>query len=259
MARVIWNGVISFGMVSIPVGLQTATTERDLRFNQLHTVCGNRIKQQKFCPHCDRVVEADEIEKGYEIAKNTYVKLTEEDFEGLPVASKQTISIDRFVQVESIDPVYFDTTYYLAPSDTGKKPYALLSKTLQKKGLVAIGKISIRNKEVLCVLREVNGSVLLETLFWPDEIKEQEAYGLEDVKLSDGELQMASSLVDLLKGDFEPQNYEDEYRKELMARIEAKQMGGQVHTTAISAQEPASIVDLMEALRASIEAAQKNA
>lgn len=259
MARVIWNGVISFGMVSIPVGLQTATTDKDLRFNQLHTVCGGRIKQIKFCPTCDRNVESEEIIKGYEVSKNTYVRLSEEDFEGLPVASKQTISIDRFVPIDHIDPVFFDTTYYLAPSDVGKKPYALLLKTLQSRDLVAVGKISIRSKEVLCVLRHVENGILLETLYWPDEIKGAEDYGIGQVVLTDAEMAMASSLVDLLKGEFEPEKYTDEYRQELMSRIESKQMGGDVHSTSPTSSEPASIVDLMEALKASIAAAQKNA
>lgn len=259
MARVIWNGVISFGMVSIPVGLQTATSEKDLRFNQLHEVCGGRIKLQKYCPQCDKVVESEELIKGYEISKNTYVRLTEEDFEGLPVPSKQTITIDRFVPVDQIDPVFFDTTYYLGPNEIGKKPYVLLLRTLEQRGMVAIGKISIRTKENLCVLRPHNGGILLETLFWADELKQPEETELNSIVINDAEMAMASSLVDLLKGDFDATQYSDEYRQQLLSRIEAKQMGGQVHTAAPTALEPANIVDLMEALKASIEAAQKNA
>ncbi|MBS1717174.1 MAG: Ku protein [Armatimonadetes bacterium] len=253
MARSIWNGVISFGLVSIPVGLQTATQEKDLRFNQLHKVCGTRIKQQRFCPHCERLVETDEIEKGYEVSKNSYVIVNEEDFEALPVPSKHTIEVTAFVHHEEVDPIYFDTTYFLAPTETGRKPYKLLMKALEEKGVCAVAKIAVRNKETLCLLRPSKGQVLLETLFYPDEIKEPEVK-VEDVAVDDRELQMALSLVALLEKPFDPAEHKDLYREELIKRIESKAQGG-VLTSAPVPVETATI-DLMEALRRSLEDAE---
>lgn len=255
MARSIWNGVISFGLVSIPVGLHTATSEKDLRFNQLHKVCGTRIKQQKFCPTCDRTVEADEIERGYEVSKNQYVIVTDEDFEALPVPSKQTITVVAFVEQSQIDPIYYDQTYYLDPAETGRKPYALLMKVLQEKGVCAIGKIAVRNKENLCLIRPGSGTLVMETLFYPDEIRKPETEGLDSIKVDDRELAMAKSLVDLLADDFHPENFQDEYRVALLERIEAKQHGGELKVS--ETPEPTTVVNLMDALKASLEQAQK--
>lgn len=254
MPRSIWNGVISFGLVSIPVGLYSAVQEKDLRFNQLHKECGTRIKQQRFCPHCERTVEADEIEKGYELSKNQYVVVTEEDFEALPVPSKHTIEVTTFVKAEEIDPIYFDQTYYLEPTDAGKKPLALLMKALEEKKVTAVAKVALRNKENLCVLRPMKGGVVLETLYYQDEIRKPEETNLESVKVDDKELHMAMSLVDLLAGEFNPAEYSDAYRVALMERIEAKQHGGQL--TVAPEPKEARVVNLMDALKASLEEAQ---
>ena len=202
MPRSIWNGTISFGLVSIPVGLYSAVTEKDIRFNQLHKVCGSRIKQIKFCPHCERNVEADEIEKGYELSKNQYVVVDETDFESLPVPSKHTITVTSFVKSEEIDPIFFDQTYYLEPTDAGRKPLALLSKALREKNVIAVGKIALRNKENPCIIRPIDGGVAIETLYYQDEIKKVEGESLENVKVDERELAMAMSLVDLLAAEF---------------------------------------------------------
>lgn len=256
MARSIWNGVISFGLVSIPIGLHTATSEKDLRFNQLHRECGSRIKQQKFCPTCNRTVEGDEIDRGYEVAKNQYVVVSDEDMENLPVPSKQTITVVSFVKQEQVDPIYFDATYYLDPAETGRKPYALLMKVLEEKGVCAIGKIAIRSKENLCLIRPANGMLVMETLYYPDEIRKPESESLEAIKVDDRELAMAKSLVDLLADDFHPEAFKDEYREALLERIEAKQHGGEFRIA--EAPEPTTVVNLMDALKASLEQAQKN-
>lgn len=255
MARSIWNGVISFGLVSIPVGLHTATSEKDLRFNQLHRECGTRIKQQKFCPTCNRVVEGDEIDRGYEVAKNQYVVVTDEDMDTLPVPSKQTITVVAFVQQEQVDPIYYDQTYYLDPSETGRKPFALLLKVLEEKGVCAIGKIAVRNKENLCLIRPGSGTLVMETLYYPDEIRKPETPSLDSVKVDDREMAMAKSLVDLLADDFHPEQFQDEYRVALLERIEAKQHGGEYRVS--EAPEAATVVNLMDALKASLEQAQK--
>lgn len=254
MARSIWNGAISFGLVSIPVGLYSAVQEKDLRFNQLHSVCGTRIKQQKFCPHCERLVETAEIQRGYEVSKGHYVIVDDEDFESLPVPSKHTIEVTAFVKAEQVDPIYFDQTYYLEPTDAGKKPLALLLRALEEKQVAAVAKVALRNKESLCLLRPLEGQVVMETLYFQDEIRKPESANLEEVVVDDRELKMAMSLVEMLSDEFDPAAYHDIYRDALMQRIEAKQHGGEL----IEATQPkeARVVNLMDALKASLEQAE---
>jgi DNA end-binding protein Ku len=254
-SRPIWRGAISFGMVSIPVGIYTAVSEKDLHFNQIHEKCGSRIKQQKFCPVCDRVVTSEELQRGYEVSKGAYVIVDEKDFEELPVPSKHTITVDRFVDSTEIAPTYFDSSYYLQPEEAGRKPYALLLAALKEKKMSAVAKIALRNKESLCLLMLNGDQILLETLFFPDEIREPEDLKLEHVKVEDKELKMALSLIDMLSGDFNPEEYQDEYREALMQRIEAKLQGQQI-TEAPAAPE-ARVIDLFDALKASLEAAKK--
>jgi DNA end-binding protein Ku len=255
MARSIWNGVITFGMVSIPVGMVPATSEKDLRFNQIHEACGSRIKQQKFCPVCERNVEAEEVQRGYEISKGSYAIVGDEDFEALPVPSKHTIEVSAFVKAEQVDPLYFDKSYYLQPSETGRKPLALLYRALQERGVSAIAKVALRQKEHMCLLRPADGALVLETLFYPDEIREAEDKNLGETQVDEKELKMAMTLVDLLEEEFEPDKFKDEYREALLERIEAKLHGGELRE-APAAPEPA-VYNLMDALKASLEEAQK--
>lgn len=256
MPRSIWNGVITFGMVSIPVGLSTAVSEKDLSFNQIHQVCGSRIKLQKYCPHCERVVNNDELVKGYEYSKGSYVLMTDEDFEEVPVPSKHTIEVIAFVKAEEIDPIYYDSTYYIEAEEAGKKPFALLMKAVKGKGVQALGKIALRNKESLCIVREgADGGIILETLFFPDEIRKPTDQKLDDIKVEDKELKMANSLIEMLEEKFDPSQYQDEYRKALMERIEAKVEGKEIQHTPEAA--PTKVVDLMEALKKSLEEAKK--
>jgi DNA end-binding protein Ku len=254
-ARSIWNGVVSFGMVSIPVRLHPATTSKDISFNELHSVCKSRLKRQRFCPHCDRAVEADEVIKGYEYSKGQYVEMSEEDFEQLPIPSKHTIDVATFVKGEQIDPVYYDSSYVLEPDEAGKKPFALFMHALSEKGMTAVARITIRKKEQLCALRPFGGNLMLETLFYEDELRVDTTRELPDVKLTDQEQKMASALVDLLTGDFDAKEYNDTYREALMGIISQKLEGKEV-VTAPAAPE-AKVTDLMEALRASVEAAKK--
>lgn len=254
MARAIWNGVITFGMVSIPVGLYSAVQNKDLSFNQIHEVCGSRIKQQKFCPTCNRVVENTELVKGYEYTKGKYALLKDEDFEALPVASKHTIDVTAFVRAEDIDPVYFDATYYLKPDDIGRKPFKLLMTALQDKGVAAVAKIAMRSRENLCLLRPGNGTVILETLYYPDEIRKPEEEGLDDITVDERELKMAESLVDLLSEEFDPKKYHDEYRAALLERIEAKVQGKELIEAPVP--EQTRVIDLMDALKQSLENAK---
>jgi DNA end-binding protein Ku len=241
-------------MVSIPVKLYTATDNKDISFNQLHKTCGTRIKQQRFCPTDEEVVTLDEIDRGYEYAKDQYVVLNEEDFEKIPLPSKHTIELAAFVKDQEIDPVYYEKSYYLEPDETGIKPFALLMKALKKKNLTAVAKLAIRNKERLCALRPYDGTLMLETLYYPDEVRVQKGADAPDVKVTEKELDMAFSLIDLMTDDFSPGDFKDNYREALMEVIQAKLEGQEIVEAPAAA--PGKVVDLMTALKASVEAAK---
>lgn len=255
MPRPIWKGAISFGMVSIPIKLYSATEEKDVRFNQLHKTDHSRIRQKIFCADEDVELDRDDIVKGYQVAPGQYVVMEDEDFDKVPVATTRVIEIAQFVSLEDIDPIYYQKTYYLEPEDVGMKPFALLMAALRESGRVAIAKIAMRQKEQLCTLRVYENTIALETMFYEDEVRETEGLTVpgEDVKVSERELQMARSLVDMLTDDFKLSEYKDNYREALLEIIQAK-AEGQV----IEAPQPAvaKVADLMEALRASVEAAK---
>ena len=254
MPRSIWNGVISFGMVSIPVKLFTATENKDISFHLLHKECGSRLKQLRWCPEHERAVEWSEISRGFEYAKEEHVVMTEEDFEKLPLPSKQTVELSAFVKAEEIDPLFYEKSYYLEPDAKGVKPFALLMRALKEKSLTGIAKIAVRNKEQLCALRAMDGTLILETLYYPDEIRAEKA-DLPDVKVEKKELDMAFTLIDLLTEEFEPEKYHDEYRKALMEVIDAKLEGEEVEV--IAAPKAAKVTNISAALKASIDAAKK--
>jgi DNA end-binding protein Ku len=255
MARSIWNGVVSFGMVSIPVKLYTATEDKDINFNLLHKECGTRLKQLRWCPEHERAVEWGEIARGYEYAKGEYVQMEDEDFEKLPLPTKQTVELAAFVKAEEIDPIYYQKTYYLEAETKGQKPYALLLKALKEKNLNGLAKIAIRNKEQLCVIRPMDGQLVIETLHYPDEIREVPSE-LPDVKIDKRELDMAYALIDLLEEEFDPEKYHDDYRAALQQVIDAKLEGTEV--AASPAEPPAKVTDLVAALKASVAAAKKS-
>jgi len=255
MARAIWSGSIGFGMVSIPVKLFGATESKDISFNLLHATCGTRLKQLRWCPTHEQEVPWNETVRGYEYAKDQYVTLTDEDFEKLPLPSKHTIDLAAFVKEDEIDPVYYERSYHLAPDERGEKAYALLIRTLEKKGLTAIATITIRKKEQLCALRPKDGALILETLYYPDEIRAQPEMDLGGVKITDRELDMAFTLIDLLRKPFDPEEYKDQYREALSQVIEAKLEGREVVEAPPSRES--KVIDLADALRKSVEAAKK--
>ncbi len=255
MARSIWRGVISFGMVSIPVRLFTATESRDVRFRQLHGETRRPVKQLRWSPELDREVQYGELVKGYEYAKEQYVILADEDFEQLPVPSKHTIDLVAFVASEEIDPIHYERSYYLEPDEAGGKPFSLLLRAMADTGLLAIGKVALRQKEHLCALRPRGDQILLETLYYPDEIRTPEGtVTLDGIEVSGAELEMAHTLIEMLRRPFDPAEYTDGYREQLMEMIGAKVAGGEV-VAAQSAEPATASVDLMAALKASIEAA----
>ncbi|GMU53189.1 MAG: non-homologous end joining protein Ku [Candidatus Xenobia bacterium] len=255
-ARALWSGSINFGMVNIPVKLFSATSNHNVSFHLLHAPCKSRVKYQVYCPVHETEVPRSDLVKGYEFAKNQYAVLTEEDFEQLPVPSRQSIELSAFVKLDEVDPLYFEQSFYLAPDEIGKKAYALLVRSLQEKGLVGIAKVTLRNQERVCALRAKDGAVVLSTLHFADEIKAVPEGVPGDLEVSERELQMANTLIDLLTAEkFEAGEFKDEYREALMKLIEAKIQGQEV--AASPAPAPAQVVDLMAALRASVEAAEK--
>ncbi len=251
MPRSIWNGMISFGMVSIPVKMFSATESKDISFNQVHDKCETRIRYQKYCPHCDRTVEQDELERGYEFAKGQYVILDDEDFEQLPLASKHTIEISAFVKLDQIDPIYFEKSYYVEPDEAATRPFVLFMRALTDMGMIAIGTVTLRNKERLCALRTMGGTLVVDTLLYPDEIRVSADKSLPSVKINEKELKMATHLVELMEQDFDPDQYKDHYREALRKVIDAKLEGKEI----VYAEEApkGKVIDLMDALRASVE------
>ena len=256
--RSIWKGSISFGLVSIPVKLYSATEEKDVSFHQVHREDGGRIRYKRVCQIDNEEVPYSDIAKGYELASGEVVVLTDDDFADLPLTTSRTIDVLEFVPLDEVDPIYFAKSYYLEPEASGAKPYVLLREALEDSGRVALVKVALRQRESLATLRVREGVFVLEMMLWPDEIREP-AFGFldEDVDVRPQELQMAKSLIETLSGDFKPEQYGDNYREALQALIEAKVAGREVVQPAEPAAETGTVVDLMAALRASVEAARQ--
>lgn len=256
--RSIWKGAISFGLVTIPVKLYSATEQRDVRFHQVHRKDGGRIKYKRVCTIDGEEVPYSDIAKGYELPSGEIVVLTDEDFAELPLSTSRRIDVLQFVEQEEVDPIYFAKSYYLEPDAQGAKPYVLLRDALESSGQVAIVKIAIRQRESLATLRVREGVFVLETMLWPDEVRTPDFPFLdEDIEIRKQELSMATSLIESMEGEFDPSQYKDAYREALQAVIDAKIEGREVARPAEEAEEePAA--DLLSALRASVEAAKKS-
>jgi DNA end-binding protein Ku len=248
-----WKGAISFGLVTIPVSVYPATEEKSVRFNQLHDEDMGRIRYKRVCEVDGEEVPFEHIVKGYEIEKDRYVMLDDEDFDAVPVESSRTIDIQQFVELEEIDPMLYKKSYYLVPDETGAKAYALLRRALEEESKVGISKVSFRDKEHLAALRFKDDVFVLETMFWPDEIRAAEFETVhEDGKIRDQEVEMAKALIDNLTEPWNPDAYHDEYREALLEIVEKKAAGEEIE--AAPEAQPARVVDLMEALKASVEA-----
>jgi len=253
-----WKGAISFGLVTIPVAVYPATEEKTLRFNQLHDEDGGRIRLKRVCEKDGEEVTFEHIVKGYEVEKDRYVVLTDEDFDAIPVESSRAIDIERFVDLDDIDPVMFKKSYYLIPEETGAKAYALLREAMSEDGRVGIAKVSFRDKEHLAALRFKDDAFVLETMYWPDEIRDADFGGIDvGGKVTGQELEMARQLIDSLAGEWTPDAFSDEYREGLLKIVEAKLQGQDIEV--VAAEPTAKVVDLMEALKASVAAAKKQA
>ncbi|GII93059.1 non-homologous end joining protein Ku [Sinosporangium siamense] len=256
--RSIWKGAISFGLVMIPVKVYSATEQKDVSFNQVHRTDGGRIKYRRVCSVCGQEVSFGDIAKGYELATGEMVVLTDEDFEDLPLSTSRRIDVLQFTPAEQIDPIYFAKSYFLEPDAQGARPYVLLRDALERSGQVAVVKVALRQRESLATLRVRDGVFVLETMLWPDEIRVASFPFLEeDIEVRQAEVSMAESLITTMVADFDPAEYRDAYREALQEVIEAKVAGREVVAPAAPAEEAGPSVDLMAALRASVEAAKR--
>ncbi|MET7463378.1 Ku protein [Nonomuraea sp. NPDC005501] len=256
--RSIWKGAISFGLVTIPVKLFSATEQKDVTFHQVHREDGGRIRYKRVCTVDGEEVSYSDIAKGYELATGEIVVLTDEDFEDLPLSSSRRIDVLQFAPAEQIDPIYFAKSYYLEPDGQGAKPYVLLRNALESSGQVAVVKVALRQRESLATLRVRDGVFVLETMLWPDEIRKPDFEFLEeDIEVRPQELKMAESLITTMESDFDPTEYHDAYREALQQVIEAKVEGKEVVAPQEGEEEGGPAVDLMAALRASVEAAKR--
>jgi DNA end-binding protein Ku len=253
--KTIWKGAISFGLVTIPVRVYGATEEKSLRFHQLHAPDGGRVRYKRVCSIDGEEVDWSEIVKGYEYEKDHYVTLTDEELASLPVTTAKAIEIERFVDADQIDPIFFQKSYFVVPEATGLKAYQLLREAMVDDDKVAVAKVAFREKEHLATLRLRDNVFVLETMYWPDELRAADFDVLdEQVQVRPQEVRMARSLIESLSADFEPEEFQDTYRAALEELV-AKKVQGQEITYSEEA-EPSKVVDLMEALRASVEAAK---
>ena len=256
--RSLWKGAITFGLISIPVRLYSAVQEKSLKFHLLHEEDGGRIRYKRECATCGKEVSWDDIVKGYEYSKDHYVQFSNEELEALDVESIRAIDVVAFVPLGDIDPIYFNKTYYVGPEASGVKAYKLLADALEAEGQVGLAKVALRDKEHLATIRLKDGIFVLETMHWPDEIREAEFDELgKKVEVRPNEVKMARQLIKQLSSEFHPEEFQDEYRVALEALVEQKVEGQEITIAAEPDVEPTKVVDLMEALKASVEQAKQ--
>jgi DNA end-binding protein Ku len=256
--RPIWTGSISFGLVNVPVRLVTAQSPKDVRFNQLHDADSGRIQQRRVCAEDGQEVSFEHIVKGYEISPGRYVIIDPDELAAANPVATHTIDIEEFVDLDQIDPIFYERGYYLLPDKRAEKPYALLAAALTRSNKVGIARFVMRTKQYLAAVRAVDGVLVVSTMLFADEVVpmgELEGVPREEVGLSDRELTMAEQLIESLSADFEPEKYHDEYRQQVLDII-ARKAEGQVVEAAPVTEAPGAVVDLLAALEASLEAAK---
>jgi DNA end-binding protein Ku len=259
MPRAIWTGAISFGLVNVPVKLYSAVSKKSVRFHQLHAEDGVRIQQKRVCPADGQEVAWEEIVKGYEISPDRYVVVTPEELEALDPKKTKTIDIEEFVDLEEIDPLYYDHPYYLLPGQGAAKPYKLLADAMKEANKVAIARVVIRTKEQLVAIRPIGEVLAMATMNFADEVVPPDSFDEapgDDIDTTKRELEMARQLIESLTAEFEPEKYHDEYRDAVMGLIERKADGEEI-VLQPAAEEPEKVPDLMAALEASLAAAKK--
>jgi DNA end-binding protein Ku len=259
MPRSIWTGAISFGLVNVPVKLYSAVSKKTVRFHQLHEADGVRIQQKRFCPADGEEVPYEDIVKGYEISPDRYVVITPDELDAIEPRKTKSIDIEDFVDLDEIDPLYYDHPYYLLPGQGAQKPYKLLVTAMEEANKVAIARVVIRTKEQLVAIRPVGGILAMASMNFADEVIDPENFDEapgEDVDTSKREVQMAQQLIDSLTTEFDPSKYHDTYRERVLEMIEAKAEGQEIAVQPV--EEPEPVPDLMAALEASLAAAKKD-
>lgn len=254
--RAIWKGAVSFGLVNVPVRLYSATENHDVQFRQVHRTDGGRIRYKRFCTIDGEEVAYDDIAKGYETEDGNMIVLTDEDMYELPTRSSKEISVEKFVPEEQIDPMLLDKSYYLEPDKSATKPYVLLREALEVQGRMAVVTVSIRTRMTMAVLRVRDGVIVMQTMLWPDEIRAADFATIEDQEVSEREMSMARMLIDELAGDYDPDEYEDDYAQAVEALVRAKLEGGEVQQVESDEEESGEVVDLLAALARSVEKAK---
>jgi len=255
--RAIWKGAVSFGLVSVPVKLYSATESHDVSFRQVHAKDGGRIKYQRVCSIDGEEVPYSDIAKGYETEDGEMVILTEEDLSNLPTTSSREIAVEKFVPSDQIDPMLFEKSYYLEPESSGAKPYALLRQALIDADRMAVVTVALRQRTTTAVLRVRDDVIVMQTMMWPDEIRKPD-FKIESGEVKDAEVKMAHMLVETLAGDFEPEEFEDDYAESVQAVVKAKIEGGDIKRTPTSTKTGGEVVDLLAALQRSVDAAKSS-
>jgi DNA end-binding protein Ku len=251
MASSVWSGYLTFGLISMPVRLFSGARSNHISFNMLHRDDNTRVKQQLWCPHDERVVERSEIVKGFEYRKGEYVILEPDEIKKIEPKTAKAMEILEFVKAEEVDPVYFESSYYLVPEEAGRRPYALLTKALEETDYVAIAKLTMHNREYMVFLRPHKGGMMLHTMYYKEEVKELESFGAPDVELKEAEVKVAHQLIEALAGKFEPEKYHDTFEDNLKALIKARLEGTEVEPVE-KPRKMAPVVDLMAALKESL-------
>ncbi len=252
MASSVWSGYLTFGLISMPVRLFSGARSSGISFNMLHRDDLKRVKQQYVCPAEDnKVVERSEIVKGYEFRKDEYVVIEPEEIKKIEPKTAKTMEILEFVKSTDVDPVYFESSYYMLPEEAGRRPYALLTKALEESDYVAIAKLTMHNREYTVFLRPRDGGLMLHTMYYADEVREVEGFGAPDVELKDSEVKIAHQLIEALAAEWDPEKYHDEFQENLKKLIETKLEGGKIAEVE-KPKKLAPVVDLMSALKQSL-------
>ncbi|MGB0039235.1 MAG: Ku protein [Terriglobales bacterium] len=258
MASSVWSGYLTFGLISMPVRLFSGARSSGISFNQLHRTDHQRVKQQLICSADGQVLERSDIVKGFEYRKGEYVVVEPEEIKKIEPKTAKTMEILEFVKSAEVDPVYFESSYYMLPEEAGRRPYALLTKALEESEYVAIAKLTMHNREYTVFLRPHKGGMMLHTMYYKEEVREVEGYGAPDVEIKEAEIKVAHQLIEALADEWDPDKYHDDFQDNLKKLIETKLEGGTVQ-----AVEPpkklAPVVDLMAALKESLENAKKPA
>jgi len=255
MASTVWKGHLTFGLVSFPVKLFTAARPESISFNQLHKTDNSRIKQVLYCQAEDKPIPRSEIVKGYEYEKDRYVVIEDEDIKKMAPTTAKVMEILEFVKTTEVDPVYFESSFYMAPDEAGEKPYALLYETLKRTGYVGVAKIAMHNREHIVIFRPGASGLMMHTMYFANEVRKVEEFRTDTSLVKEQETKLAEMLVQSLAATFEPEKYKDTYRENLQKLIDAKINGQEVVTP--PAPEPAKVVDIMEALKKSLAIAKK--